>query len=82
MDNQGRTAPTGVVVADTPAQVAVATAVPTKKPAAFRNMAQAEAAYDAGRISEDRYDQLIDQLEAEMDTQTRRPKLDYENGRI
>ena len=45
-------------------------------------MAQAEAAYDAGRISEDRYDQLIDQLEAEMDTQTRRPKLDYENGRI
>jgi mRNA-degrading endonuclease RelE of RelBE toxin-antitoxin system len=46
------------------------------------NMIQLEAAYDAGRISEQRYDQLKDQLEEEMDQLIDRAELDYERGKI
>jgi len=82
VDGEAQPVPTGAGTTDSPVQGAVATAVPTKKAAGFMNMVQLEAAYDAGRISEQRYDQLKDQLEDEMDRQIERAELDYDNGKI
>lgn len=81
LDEQALTAPPAETGAETSTAVGVTTAAPTKKPG-FMNMIQLEAAYDAGRISEQRYDQLKDQLEEEMDQLIDRAELDYERGKI
>lgn len=74
-----------IVSITAPAQIpaVIAPSAPQKpKGSGINNITQAKMAYRAGRLSKERYRDIVNRLEEELDMAIRRAKTDYNEGRI